>query len=290
MDLSQLLRLAITASILLLSFALGLRATFSDAGSFLRQPFRPPRPLLRALLAMTIVVPAMAATLAALLDLTPAVEIALLAVAVSPVPPILPGKQLELGGRESYVYGLLVSVSLAAIVTVPLAVELLGWLFRRDAHIGMADVSRIMGVSILLPLMAGLLGRRVVPGWAERAAPWISRLGTGLLIIGLVPVLASTGPAVVLLLGNGTVLAIFALVVAAIGVGHGLGGPAAEDRTALAIASSMRHPGVALAIARTSFPEETLAPAAILLFLLIGAISTSVYGAWRKRALRGGAG
>lgn len=39
---------------------------------------------------------------------------------------------------------------------------------------------------------------------------------------------------------------------------HWLGRPDPDDRTALAIASSMRHPGVALAIARLNFPEEML--------------------------------
>ncbi|MGH7358585.1 MAG: hypothetical protein ACREJR_07215, partial [Candidatus Rokuibacteriota bacterium] len=63
---------------------------------------------------------------------------------------------------------------------------------------------------------------------------------------------------------------------------HWLGGPDPDDRTALAIASSIRHPGVALTIARLNFPEEPLAPAAVLLFLLVSVIATLPYGAWRR--------
>ena len=147
MDLVQLIRLAITASILLLVFALGLRATAEDATYVLRRPAL----ILRGFLAMGVIVPAAAAALAALFHLAPAVEIALLAMAVAPVPPILPGKQLKLGSRAPYVYGLLVAASLAAIVVVPLAIEVLGWLFRRQAHVGATVVARVVGATVLLP-------------------------------------------------------------------------------------------------------------------------------------------
>ena len=130
---------------------------------------------------MGVIVPAVAAALAALFQLAPAVEIALLAMAVGPVPPILPGKLLRLGGRASYVYGLLVAASLAAIVVVPLAIEVLGWLFRREAHVGAGVVARVVGVTVLLPLATGLAVRYVAPRVAEGVALWASRLGAALL-------------------------------------------------------------------------------------------------------------
>jgi bile acid:Na+ symporter, BASS family len=85
------------------------------------------------------------------------------------------------------------------------------------------------------------------------------------------------------LVGDGTVLAIAAVVVTGLLAGHWLGGPDPDDRTALAIAASMRHPGVALTIARLNFPEEPLVPAAVFLFLLVNVIVTLPYGAWRRR-------
>jgi len=55
----------------------------------------------------------------------------------------------------------------------------------------------------------------------------------------------------------------------------------------LAIASPMRHPGVALAIAHATIPDDVLAPAAILLLLLVGVLATSLYGRLRKRRATG---
>jgi BASS family bile acid:Na+ symporter len=279
-DLAQLIRLGLTASILLLVFALGLRATGGDATYLFRQPAR----LLRGFLAMSVIVPVVAAALAALCRLLPAVEIALLAMAVSPVPPILPSRQLKLGGRSRYVFGLLVAASLVAIVFVPLAIGVLGWLFGRRTHVGAGVVVRVVGVTVLLPLAVGLAVRRVAPMVAERIAPSAARVGHLLLLAGLLAVLIAVGPAVVSLVGNGTVLVFAAVVVAGLVAGHWLGGPDPDDRTALAIASSMRHPGMALAIARLNFPEERLVPAAVLLFILVNVIVTLPYGVWRRRA------
>jgi BASS family bile acid:Na+ symporter len=280
MTLAWLIRWAIRASLLLVVFALGLRATVADATYVLRQPAL----ILRGFLAMGVIVPAAAAALAALFDLHPAVEIAMLAMAVGPVPPILPGKQLKLGGRESYVYGLLVAASLAAIVVVPVAIEVLGRAFQREAHAGPGFVASVVGITVLLPLAAGLAVRSVAPRLAERLSPWASRIGHALLAIGLLVVVAAAWRDVVSLVGNGTVLVIAAVVAVGLAAGHWLGGPDPDDRTALAIAASMRHPGVALAIARLNFPEEQLVPAAVLLFAVVDVVVTLPYGIWRRRA------
>src|SRR5262245_40938814 len=139
MTLAELIPLVIRASILLLVFGLGLRATPEDT-TYL---FRRPRLLFRALLAMGVAVPIFAALLAANFDLYQPVEVALVLLSVSPVPPILPSKQLKLGAHRSYVYGLLVTAAFFAIVLVPLMVKLLGWFFDREAHISTMVIAKI---------------------------------------------------------------------------------------------------------------------------------------------------
>jgi BASS family bile acid:Na+ symporter len=272
--------MAITASILLLVFALGLRSTVADATYVLRRPAL----ILKGFLAMGVIVPAAAAALAAFFALHPAVKIALLAMSVAPVPPILPAKQLRLGGRSSYVHGLLVAAALFAIVVIPVLIEVLGWLFNREVHIGPGAVARVVGVTVLLPLAAGMVVHRVAPGLAERLAPWAGRVGNVLLLVSLLVVVFGVWRDVVSLIGNGTVLAIATVVAVGLAAGHWLGGPDPDDRTALAIASSMRHPGVALAVARLNFPEDRLVPAAVLLFIVVNVLITLPYGMWRRRA------
>jgi BASS family bile acid:Na+ symporter len=62
----------------------------------------------------------------AVFHLHPVVEITLIALAVSPIPPLLPKRALKAGGDASYTIGLLVAASLFAIFFVPFAVDLLG--------------------------------------------------------------------------------------------------------------------------------------------------------------------
>lgn len=281
------LKLLITASILLLVFALGARATFADALSRFRELFQPPRLLLRALVAMYVVVPGVAAGMGFALDLVTPVRVALLAIAVAPIPPILPGKQLKVGGTSEHVFGLLVGVSLASIVLVPAMVAVLGGVFGRESSFGSQAVAALIGTTILMPLAAGLLLRQLLPGWAEPVATWASRLGTALLVASVIAVVAASWPSIRSLIEGGALFAMLALSSVAIGAGHWLGGPDPSDRSILAIASAMRHPGVAIAVATTNVPGQPRLVAAILLYVLVAAILISVYVAVARRQRRG---
>jgi BASS family bile acid:Na+ symporter len=283
MDTAHLSKLALTASILMLVFSLGLRSSFVDATSLLRELFRPPHRLLRALVAMFVLVPLVAVLAAKLLDLSLAVRTAIVAMSIAPIPPILPGKQLKFGGESDYVFGLLVAVSLVAIVVVPLSVQVMGALFHREVAFGIADVAKLIGMTILAPLIAGLVMRSWAPKSVDHLAPWAAHVGTALLVLAILPMLISARPAVMALIGDGAVAVICVVVIAAIVLGHVLGGPDPDERSALAFASAMRHPGIAAAIASLAVPEEPNVKAAILLYLLVAVVATSIYGVLRRR-------
>jgi len=287
-DWAHLIQLMLAASILLLVAGLGMRVTFAEATSFFRHFLQAPYSLARAIFAMNIVVPLIAASVTLAFGLYLPVKIAIEAASISPVPPILPGKQVKFGGSASYVFGLLVSVSLAAILVVPVSVELLGKLFHRDVHMSFVQMLGLMGKTILLPLGAGMVIRQLAPGLAARTAPWVARTGNILLIAALLPLIGASLPGMWELIGNGTVLAIVVVVGVSITAGHLIGGPSDHDRTALGIVAAMRHPGVALAIGKVNFPDEKLLPAAILLYTLVAAIATTLYGKVRLRALSTG--
>jgi BASS family bile acid:Na+ symporter len=230
-----------------------------------------------------VVMPAFAVALALLLDLSPVIEIALLAMALSPVPPILPKKQIKAVGTPSYVIAVLIATALFAIVFVPAATELVGRIFGRSVHVSTATVARIVAVSMLLPLLAGLVVRRLVPSFAERIAAPLSKLATVLLVIAFLPVLVREWRTIRSLIGNYTVVVAIVFVVAGLAVGHLLGGPDPDERTVLALATSTRHPAVAMAIAHDLADKASLL-AALLLVLLVGAIVSGPYVKWRKHA------
>jgi BASS family bile acid:Na+ symporter len=279
MDAAALIRTAITASLMLVVFSLGLRSSAGDA----RYLFERPGLLARSVLAMNVVMPLLVLWLVTTFDLRPAVKIALFALSISPVPPFLPGKQLKLAHSGGYTYGLLVATAILAIVLVPLTMAWVGDRAAAGARVRVVDILSIVTLSILLPLGIGMAVRRYAPTFAARIEPWTSKFGILLLVIGCVPIVIVQWASIRALIGDGTLLAIVAFTALGLAVGHLLGGPEPDHRSVLALATAARHPSVALAIAAASFPQQTLVPAAVLLALLVGVLASAPYVAWRKK-------
>jgi BASS family bile acid:Na+ symporter len=232
---------------------------------------------------MYLVMPVIAAVLAANFAFHRALDIAIVALAVSPVPPVLPSKEFKAGGSGSYVVGLLVLSALLAIVFVPLALEVLDRLFDRPAHMSMGAVARVVATSVLLPLAAGIIVRRFAPAFAARIARPLSKAGTILLVAAFLPVLVKAWPALIAQIGDFTLLAIVVFVFAGLAVGHLMGGPNPDDRTVLALSTATRHPGVAIAMAQVNSPGDQSIVSAILLTFLVCGIVTVPYVKWRRR-------
>jgi len=283
MSVAQLIKITILLSVMLIVISFALLATWREATSL----FRKPSLLFKSLLAMNVLLPLFAATLVGMSTLHPAVAIALIALSVSPVPPFLPQKQLKLVGHQDYVYGLLGATSLLTIVLAPLTIALLGHAFSRETTVAPAAIARIAALTVLLPFGLGLIIRHLAPGFAMRASTVASKTGLLLLVVALVPILIKMWPAMVSLIGDGTLLASVAFIAVGLAVGHLLGGPDPNHRTILALATATRHPGVALAIAAGNLQGETLVAPALMLYLLVGAIASAPYVIWRKRHLKG---
>ncbi len=279
MTAQMLIVLAIQLSLALMVFSVGLSATLGD----ITYLYRRPKLLIRSLLSMNVVMPLFAAVLAKSFDLTPVVKVALVLLAVSPVPPIFPKKALKAGGGFSYTIGLLVAATLTAIVFIPLAMKLLQRAFDVPLQMGPARVLALVLWNLLLPLAAGVAVHRLAPAFAERAAKPLGLIGSIVLLVALLPILAKVWPAMMSLIGNGTVIAMLVFAGVGLAAGHLLGGPDPENRTVLALSTATRHPGVAIALAAANFPDQKLAPAAVLLYLLVSAIATKFYLVWNAR-------
>jgi BASS family bile acid:Na+ symporter len=230
--------------------------------------------------------PLLALWLSLAFHLNPAVKIALVALAVSPLPPRLTNNALMAGGDGSYTIGLLVAASLLSIVLVPATVFLVGQLVDATMRVPAVAIAEIVGATVLVPLAIGIGVRRIMPAAATRAAKTVERVATLALAACVIPLLVTSWPAFTVLVGNGTLAVITAMTLVGLLVGHFLGGPSAEHRTVLALATASRHPAVAIAIAGATFPAEKLAVPAILLALCVGALTSVPYIAWRKRAAR----
>ncbi|HKR86807.1 MAG TPA: hypothetical protein VJS38_01405 [Phenylobacterium sp.] len=281
MTLAELVVLTLKSSVALMVFSVGLGTQLRELTALLRSPAK----LVGSLVSMNLVMLAIALAIALLLPLRHSVQVMLIALALSPVPPLLPRKLMQAGGGHDYVMALLFSASVFAIFWIPFAGGVLDRIFPADVRIPAGPVIKLVSMTVLGPTLAGVVVRRAAPGLAARLEAPLGKVAGVLLLLGLALVLAKAAPLVLAQLGDGTLLAIVAFVGLGLLVGQRIGGPSPGDRSALALATACRHPGVAMGIAHLTFPGEKGAPAALLLYLIVSAILTVPYVAWRRRVL-----
>lgn len=278
MTLDQLMLLGIQTSIFLTVFGYGLQASTDDVVFLLRRPFV----LARSLVAMFVIMPIVAVAITAILDLQDAVEISLVALAISPVPPLLPRRQVKGGGRSAYALGLMTTAALLCIGYIPLALYLVGRFFNEPFAISPGAVARLALLTVLVPLAVGMAFRAVAGSLADRVQRPVALIAIVLLGIGALGILVGALPAIIALVDSGTILVIVAFVAIGLAVGHVLGGRDREDQIVLAISTASRHPAIALAIARATYPQENLVIGAVLLYLLLNAVVSIPYVKWRR--------
>ena len=219
---------------------------------------RQPATLLRSLLAMDVIMPVVAVLLCLALDPHPAVKVALVALSLSPVPPALPRRMLEAGGRSHHAFGLLAAAWVVAAILAPVALGLIGGILGRDVHASPWQVLQIFLITALLPLGCGMLVGRFLPALALRIEKPISIAATAALLLAFVAIVIIAWPSIVSIMGSGALLAFIAFVVVGLAAGHLLGGPEPAGRTVLALSTSTRHPGVAMAVASATGPVQKL--------------------------------
>ena len=199
MDAKQLLTLAFQVAIIGTVFGFGLKSTRDDLLYVVRRPSL----LIRSLLAVLVVMPILAVVFIKVFDLRQTVQIVLVALAISPVPPLLPQRESKAGGRRSYGLGLMLFLGVTAVVAIPLVIEILERVFSRAFTVDSGPIARIILIMVLLPLLAGVAIRMLAPHIAERLEKPVRLVSTGLLVVGVVVLLAFAWRAIWAATGGG---------------------------------------------------------------------------------------
>jgi len=274
----DLLMLAIRVSIFGTVFGFGLQASGGDLLYVVRRPGL----LVRSLIAVFVAMPVLAVLLVRYIQFEPTAEIVLVALAISPVPPLLPGKEVKAGGHLSYALGLMVVLGLVCIVAIPGMLVVINAIFGGRTAMSPSAVARLVLMSTLLPLLAGVALRAWLPTIATRIARPIALASRLLLLLGVLALFAGTFRGLWSLIGSGAGVAMVIFTVAGLAIGHLLGGPDPDDASVLALSTACRHPAIAFSLAAANFPDQRFG-ATIVLYLLVSAIAGMPYLAWRKR-------
>jgi len=265
MTIATLSSLLLRTSLFALVASLGMASSWRDVVWLLRSPAL----LVRAIVSMQVLTPLLALAMCVTLPLHPGVKVALVLLSLSPVPPALPGKELKVGGNRPFAVSLLVASALLSIIVIPASLRVLNDVTTYTLGIEPLAVARLVADSILIPLAAGMIIGAINLELGLRASPIVAKVATGLLILGILPPLLVALPAIGMLLGDGTLVVCASLCVAALLIGHVMGGPERGDRTVLALSTAMRHPAMAIALAKANFGDEPLVIPAIVLYLLV---------------------
>jgi BASS family bile acid:Na+ symporter len=272
----------VQASLILLVASVGLQARWRDLTSVIAKPAL----LVRGVVAVNVVVPAVAFVMVWALPIAPVVKVAIFVMAVSPMAPFLPAKMLKAGADARYVVGLYAAIMLLAVILVPATIALAAAISGKTISAPVGALAMLVLESVLLPLAAGLLIATLAPEFARRAA----RIANIVAILALLPIviliLVKTGSGIVGLLGDGTLLAIVVTLAAGLAAGHWLGGPDSGERIALALAAATRHPSIAILILKHNY-EDQRGVLSVILFLLAGLVASSIYQVWAKKRLGG---
>lgn len=231
-----------------------------------------------------VVVPVIALVVTRALDLSRAAQIGIVLMAISPGAPIALRRSLGAGGHATFAAALQIVVALAAVVSMPLSVAALDIYYAGRAVVDPSQVMQQVIVAQLLPLAGGMLLRR---GWPSAAASLVRRLApvaNVLLVVLTVAVIVDVWQSAV---ASGLRVGIAIAIVTALSLaaGHLLGGPYESTRTALAVCSAARNPGLALLVATLNRAPPPVV-AAVLAYLVLSAVLVLAYVAWRRRGGR----
>lgn len=276
----EIIKLGILASVFLTVFTFGLAASWDDV----RYLWSKPALLLRSLASMFVIMPAICVGVALLTHLPTAIKVALVVVAISPVAVLLPMKVLVVGGHRAFVISLAALAAVCSVVLVPVVSSLLAQWFNNPLEVPLAKVVSMLLTTILIPLLLGIEVHRRMPVFAAKVQRPAELVGILLLVSCAVPLLVRVWPLLASFFGNGTVIILALIALLGTAVGHFLGGPDAWHRKVLALTTPTRHPGVAIVVATSAYPEGKLALGAVLLFWLIVQLATIPYILWSKRA------
>jgi bile acid:Na+ symporter, BASS family len=264
------------ATVLTIMFALGLAIVPGE----LREIAQRPGLMLRGLFSVLVAVPAIAWAVARAFDLPPPAEIGIMLMAVSPGAPVALRRSLRAGGHRSYAPALQISVTVLAIFSMPLLIAIFDEYYGGDASIDPWQVARQVFMAQLLPLLLGMLVAHFMASQAARLEPLLRRLSGVLLAVLIVLALINIWQ-VVFLTGFHIGLAIAIVTVLALAVGHLLGGPDPATRTATAISTAARNPGLALLVATVNAAAPAV-QATVLAYLVIAAVTMLPYLVWRR--------
>jgi predicted Na+-dependent transporter len=228
--------------------SMGLSLTVSQ----ILQPLRNIRLVIMALAANFVIVPAVAFALSKIIPLEEEVQIGLLLLGTAAGAPFLPKLGQIAKANVAFAVGLMTMLMVVTIVYLPIVLPLL----LPGVEVDAGQIALSLVVTMLFPLLIGLLIKARYEGTAEALQPVMTQISNISLGLLLVLMLALNFSNVVALFGTGAILATLLFIAISVAAGYFLGGPSTDTKRVLALGTGQRNLSAAFIIATGSFANQ----------------------------------
>lgn len=244
--------------------ALGLSQTVKQ----IIKPLKKVRLTISAIVASYIILPLIAAVIARLFDLDPALRYGLILVAMAAGAEAGPIFTAKANGSVSLAGGILAMSIVITIIYVPVMIGI----FLPDVEFDLKHLLMKLILTIVVPLLLGLFIRsrfEKIAHTIEKYLHLISRLFMVLLLLTLIGLFYKQ---IVGLIGTYAILAGVIFVFAGFGIGYLLGWPEQSSRLAMAFMHGARNLSVAVIAASSAFSDQpnVMLMIAVMAILMLG--------------------
>ncbi|NNB91564.1 symporter [Corallococcus exiguus] len=269
--------LMISTFIVALGLSQGLSWRLADLGQGVRHPV-----FARGLGVCLVGVPLLSLIVVKVLPVGPVAAGVIALMAFCPGLPMALNVVSKQKGNLALSLALSITLSLVAIVLMPLSLKLLERLF--PVAIQSPPYGVLLGrviLPFLVPFALGIGFQKVAPGWAHRLRKPVKLYFNVALSVAALALVVASFP----LLKHLHFWAIAAMVVVTLGataLGHVAGRPRPGDRTALAISAVFGNPAFAFCLGGSTYPMKSLL-GVMGLYLLIRTVAMMPYLVWNQR-------
>ena len=213
------------------------------------QPLKNARLVILALLANFVLVPLLGVVIIRLIPLEESLQIGLILLATAAGAPFIPKLVQGAKGNVALGVGLMFLLMVVTIFYVPLVLPLL----LPGVEVNAWDIAKSLIVTMLIPIVLGLLFRSHSPDEAEHWAPVMNKVSGVALLIMLVTGLGLNISNIIDLIGSRGFVALILFVVGSLAIGLRLGGRDPGIRTVLGLGTAQRNVAAAILVAGLNF-------------------------------------
>jgi BASS family bile acid:Na+ symporter len=252
---------ALSGLLFVVSSMLGMGLSLTTAQII--QPLKNIRLVILALLANFVLVPLLAFGITHLIPMDQSLQIGLIVLSTVAGAPFLVKEVQAAKGDLALAVGLMFLMMVVTIVYVPLVLPLL----LPGIEVNPWDIAKSLIVTMLIPIILGLIIRASSPEDAQHWAPLMNKVSTIGLLVMLVTGLGLNISNIISLIGSGGFLALLLFVAGSFAIGFIFGGKNPGGRSVLGLGTAQRNVAAAILVTSLNFSGTMTLP-----FVLVASI------------------